>query len=138
MENQEEILTLLVRRGGQWGTKIVNKNFVNKLAFPIDPEILQSGFGLNCLQKNSRRLELSISKNTPHRRWRQGPGSVDQTFPPVLPFLVPEVLEFVAFRDSGKFVQQFSWDFPGVFLGSPRADPANSHSLLEFSDVYFR
>ena len=31
-------------------------------------------------QKNSRRLELSISKNTPHGRWGQGPGSVDPSF----------------------------------------------------------
>ena len=27
-------------------------------------------------------------------------------------------------------------DFPGVFLGNPRTDPANSHSLLEFSDSF--
>ena len=47
---------------------------------------------------------------------------------------VPEVLEFVAFRDSGKFFQQYSRDFPGVFLGNPRTHPTNSHSLLEFSD----
>ena len=41
-------------------------------------------------QKNSRRLELSISNNTPHGRWRQGPGSVDTTFPAGSPFPVPE------------------------------------------------
>ena len=33
--------------------------------------------------ENSRRLELSISKNTPHRSWGQGPGSVDPRFPQV-------------------------------------------------------
>ena len=85
-------------------------------------------------QKNSRRLELSISKNTPHGRWGQGPGSVDQRFPADLPFPVPKILEFIAFGASGKFFQQFSRDFPGVFLGNPRTDPGNSHSLLEFSD----
>ena len=84
-------------------------------------------------QKNSRRLELSISKNTPHGRLGQGPGSVDPRFTAGLPFPVPEILEFVAFRDSGKFFQQFSRDFPGVFLGNPRTHPTNSHSLLEFS-----
>ena len=42
--------------------------------------------------------------------------------------------DFVAFRDSGRVFQQFSRDFPGVFLGNPRTDPGNSHSLLEFSD----
>ena len=50
------------------------------------------------------------------------------------PFPVLEIPEFVAFRDSGKFFQQFSRDFPGVFLENPRTDPGNSHSLLEFSD----
>ena len=85
-------------------------------------------------QKNSRRLELSISKNTPHGRWGQGPGSVNPRFPAGLPFPVPEILEFVAFRDSGKIFQQFSRDFPGVFPENPRTDPGNSHSLLEFSE----
>ena len=32
-------------------------------------------------------------------------------FPASLPFPVPEILEFIAFRDSGKFVQQFSRTF---------------------------
>ena len=86
-------------------------------------------------QKNSRRLELSISKNTPHGRWGQGPGSAGPRFPAGLPFPVPETLEFIAFRDSGKFFQQFSRDFPAVFLENPRTDPGNSHSLLEFSDT---
>ena len=53
-------------------------------------------------QKSSRRLELSISKNTPHGRWGQGPGNVGPRFPAGLPFPLPEILEFVAFRDSGK------------------------------------
>ena len=34
----------------------------------------------------------------------------------------------------GKIFQQFSRDFPGVFLGNPQTDPGNSHSLLEFSE----
>ena len=85
-------------------------------------------------QKNSRRLELSISKNTLHGRLGQGPRSVDQRFAAGLPFPVPEILEFVAFRDSREIFQQYSRDFPGVFLGNPRTHPTNSHSLLEFSD----
>ena len=75
-------------------------------------------------QKNSGRLELSISKNNPHGRWGQGPGSVNPRFPAGLPFLVPEILEFVAFCDLGKFFQQFSRDFPGVFPENPRTDPS--------------
>ena len=86
-------------------------------------------------QKNSRRLELSISKNTPHGRWGQGPGSVDPRFPAGLPFPVPEILEFVAFRDPGKFFQQFSRSFPGTFLQNSCTDPGNRHSLLEFSEI---
>ena len=95
---------------------------------------LVSQHAANC-QKNSRRLELSISKNTPHGRWGQGPGSVDPRFPAGLPFPVPEIPEFVAFRDSGNIFQQFSRDFPGVFPENPRTDPGNSHSLLEFSEI---
>ena len=79
---------------------------------------LPSPFGFRKIfQKNSRRLELSISKNTPHGRCRQGPGSFDPRFPAGLPFPVPEI------RDSGNIFQRFSRDFPGVFLGNPRTDP---------------
>ena len=59
--------------------------------------------------------------------WTQGSWQVGL-------FPVPQILEFIAFRDSGKFFQQFSRDFPGVFLENPRTDPGNSHSLLEFSE----
>ena len=83
-------------------------------------------FGFSRIQKNSRRLELSISKNTPHGRWGQGPGSVDPRFPAGLPFPVPQIPEFVAFGDSGKIFQQFSSRTP--------QGPRNSHSLLEFSE----
>ena len=88
-------------------------------------------------QKNSRRLELSISKNTPHGRLGQGPGSVGPRFPAGLPFPMPEILEFVAFGNSGKFFQQFSREFPAIFLQNSRTDPRNSHSLLVFSDCCF-
>ena len=45
-------------------------------------------------------------------------------------------LDSLLFCDSGKIFQQFSRDFPGVFLGNPRTDPTNSHSLLEFSGAF--
>ena len=105
------------------------------LARPQSTLPMQTLFCSN--HKNSRRLELPISKNTPHGRWGQGPGSVDPRFPAGLPFPVPEILDFAAFRDSGKVFQQFSRDFPGVFPENPRTDPRNSHSLLEFSDPSF-
>ena len=53
----------------------------------------------------------------------QGAGSVDPRFLAGLPFPVPQILEFVAFRDPGNFFQQFSRNFPGVFLENPRTDP---------------
>ena len=88
--------------------------------------------------KNLEELEkartVDFKKNTPHWRWGQGPGSADPRFPAGLPFPVPEILEFVAFGDSGKIFQQFSRNFPGTFLQDSRKDPRNSHSLLEFSD----
>ena len=83
-------------------------------------------------QKSSRRLELSISKDIPHGRCRQGPGSVDPRFPAGLPFPVPEIIEFVAFRDSGKFFQQFSRDFPGVFLENPQQIPETATAFSSF------
>ena len=85
-------------------------------------------------QKNSREGWNRRFQKTPHGRWRQGPGSVDPRFPAGLPFPVPEILEFVAFRDSGKFFQQFSRDLPRTFPQNSRTNPRNSHSLLEFSD----
>ena len=72
------------------------------------------------IQKNSRRLELSISKNTLHGRWGQGPGSEDPRFPAGLPFLAPEILEFVAFRDSGKFSSNFPGTFPEFSSRTPK------------------
>ena len=82
--------------------------------------------------ETSSRLELSISKNTPHRRWGQGPGGVDPRFPAGLPFPVPEILEFAAFRDSGKIFQQFSRDFPGVVLGNPEQTPETATAFSSF------
>ena len=84
-----------------------------------------------------RKLEKAGTvdfKKHPHGRWGKGPGCADPRVPAGLPFPVPEILEFLAFRASEKFFQQFSRDFPGVFLENPRTDPGNSHSLLEFSE----
>ena len=85
-------------------------------------------------QKNSRRLELSISKNTPHGRWGQGPGSVDRRFPAGLPFPVPEIVEFVAFRDSGKFSSNFPGIFPEFSSRTPEQTPETATAFLSFSD----
>ena len=82
---------------------------------------------LDC-QKKLEKAGTVDFKNTPG----QGSGSVDPRFPAGLPFPVPEILEFVAFRDSGKTLfPAISWDFHGVLLENPRTDPGNSHSPLE-------
>ena len=105
-------------------------------AFARSYSVPRTGSKKRKFQENSSKLELSISKNTPHGRWGQGPGTVYPRFPAGLPFPVPEILVFVAFGDSGKSFQQFSRNFPGTFLQNSRTDPRNSHSLLEFSEIW--
>ena len=83
-------------------------------------------------QKNSRRLELSISKDTPHVRWGQGPGSVDPRFPASLPFPVPAILEFVAFRGSGKFSSNFPGTFPEFSSRTPEQTPETATAFSSF------
>ena len=52
-----------------------------------------------------------------------------------LPFLVPEILEFKAFREnSGKIFPAIFPEFSRNFPQKSRTDPGNSHSLLEFSE----
>ena len=70
-------------------------------------------------QKNSRRLELSISKNTPHGRLGQDPGSVNPRFPAGLLFPGAQIPRICSILRFGKNFQQFSRDFPGVFLENP-------------------
>ena len=86
----------------------------------------------------SEKLEkagtVDFEKHPAQEGWAKVQGSVDPRFAAGLPFPVPQMLEFKAFRNSGNFFQQFSRDFPGIFLGNARADPRNSHSLLEFSE----
>ena len=88
-------------------------------------------------QKNSRRLELSISKNTSHGRWGQGHGSVDPRFPPRFAFpgaRNPRI------SSTSRLEKIFPAIFRGLSWSSPREpakDPGNSHSLLEFSDSCF-
>ena len=71
-------------------------------------------------------------KDTPHERWGQGPGSVDPRFPAGLPFLVPEIPEFVAFRDAGHFFLQFSRAFPRVSSRTPEQIPETATAFSSF------
>ena len=52
-------------------------------------------------------------------------GSVDPRFAAGLPFLVPEIPEFKAFRDSGRIFQQFS-------SGTPEQIPETATAFLSF------
>ena len=56
---------------------------------------------------------LSISKTPRTEGWDKILGSGDPRFAAGLPFLVPELLEFEAFCDSGRF-------FPVIFGRAPR------------------
>ena len=68
---------------------------------------------------------------------------MDPRFPAGLPFPVPEILEFVAFGDSGKFSSNFPGIFPELSSRTPAKTPETatalqraSHSLLEFSEFW--
>ena len=68
-------------------------------------------------QKNSRRLELSISKDTPHGRWGQGPGSVDSR-------LTPSRFAFPGARNPRIYsISRFGKFFPAIFPGLSRSFP---------------
>ena len=55
---------------------------------------------------------------------------MDPRFPAAgLPFPVPEILEFVAFRDSGKFFQQFS---PELSCRTPAQTPETATAFSSF------
>ena len=58
-------------------------------------------------------------------------ASVDPMFLAGLPFPVPEILEFIAFLDSGRFFQLFSRNFRNFPAELPK-DPRNSHGPFEF------
>ena len=49
-----------------------------------------------------------------------------------LPFPVPEILEFVAFRDSGKIFQQFFRDFREFSSGTPEQTPEAATAFSSF------
>ena len=87
---------------------------------------------LSLNQKNSRRLELSISKSHP----AQKVGTRCRQCRPK----VPGRFAFPSARSPrmcciSRFGNIFPAIFPGLSLGTPRTDPGNSHSLLEFSDL---
>ena len=69
---------------------------------------------------------------TPHRRWDKVRGSIAPTFTAGLPLpwvRNPKSQSMSLFRKNSPSSPE---NFPGVFLGTPRKHPTNSHSLLEF------
>ena len=87
---------------------------------------------LSKTHKNSRGWTVDFEKTTPHGRWGQGPDSVDPMFPAGLPFPVPEILEFVAFRDSGKISSNFPGTFPEFSSGSPEQTLKSATAFSSF------
>ena len=91
---------------------------------------VRAHFSFPIFRKTREGWNCRFFKTSRTEGWGQGLGSVDPRFPAGWPFPVPQILEFIAFRDSGKIFQQFSRDFPEIFLQkNPRTDPGNSHSL---------
>ena len=88
-------------------------------------------------QKNSRRLELSISKNTPRT---EGGDKVSAVSRPKVPgrFAFPGARNpriCSISRVPGKFFQQFSPNFPGVFLeNSPEQTPETATAFSSFRE----
>ena len=92
-------------------------------SIPPFPRFLGPENPFRTTQKKNREVWNCQFQKTP-------PQAVSsQVFRAGLPFPVPEILEFVAFRDSGKLFQQFSRDFPGVFFENPRTTKNNSQGV---------
>ena len=90
----------------------------------------------------SEKLEkagtVDSKKNTPRARWGPGPGGVDTRFPAGLPFPVPEILEFMAFRDACRFFQRFSRTFPEFSSGTPEQTPETATAFSSFLSILMR
>ena len=86
-------------------------------------------------QKNSRRLELSISKNTPHGRSR---AVSTQGFRQVCLFRCPKSQNLKHFAIREKFSSIFSAIFPQLSSGAPerpRKQPQPSRVFLTFTVI---
>ena len=59
-------------------------------------------------------------------------GSVGPRFPAGLPFPVPEILEFVAFGNSGKFSSNFPGTFPQFSSRTPERIPETATAFSSF------
>ena len=89
---------------------------------------------MNRSEKLEKAGTVDFKKQPARKVGTRSPGKVDPRFVAGLAFPVLKILEFVAFRDSGTFCQQFPGTFlsVGVLVANPRTDHGNSHSLLEF------
>ena len=83
--------------------------------------------GMSKGQKNSRRLKPSIPKSALHRRRGQGASAG-------LPFLVPEILEFIALR---RFRTNFPAFFPQFSSGTPEKIPETATAFSSFLEWHF-
>ena len=101
--NTSALTSSLLFRGNSTCKILEHLVWSNTSGFQFWGPLARTNFLLALCGLPIKRMELSISMNTPHGRWGQGPGSVDPRLPAGLPFPVPEILEFAAFSDSGKF-----------------------------------
>ena len=75
-------------------------------------------------QKNSRRLELSISKNSPPGRWGQGPGQCRPKVPGRFAFPSARDPRICSISRFGKIIPAV---FPGLSRSFSREPPNASH-----------
>ena len=81
-------------------------------------------------RKDSRTLELSISKK--HAAWKVGTRSRQCRSKVPCRFAFPEIPEFVAFRNSGQFLQQFPGTFPEFSSGTCEQTPETATAFSSF------
>ena len=89
--------------------------FPTEVGLPPSPES-------SLFQKNSRRLELSISKHTPLGRWGQGPGFPGAQNPRICS----------SSRCGEKFSSNFRGIFPEFSSGTPEQTPETATAFSSF------
>ena len=90
-------------------------------------------FSKSCLFRKTREGWNNQFQKTPRTEGGDKvQGSVDPRFPAGLPFPVPEILEFVASRDSGKCSSNFPGTFPEQSSGTPEQTPETATAFSSF------
>ena len=123
--------------GSSWerGSSFLYSAWGSKSRGWATPNVLTAGLwwlalSLRTCQKNSRRLELSISKNTPHGRSAEGPGQCGPNVCDRFAFPGARNPRICSISRSGKnfpaIFPALSWSFPRESPNRPRKQPQPS------------